>query len=1155
MKAFFKRVAELLGITWLWSLLLVLLIASAVWFAGPLLAVDDHRFWQGSTMRLLTISVLFLLWGLAMVFFSRRAVVPQNNPEVRQHKQLVEYEQKTMRARFREALHLLKTSKRYGERSGRWRNDLPWYLLIGSTGSGKTRLLESDGVQLTHDRGDPTSIRSAGGTRDCEWYFADEGVLVDTAGRYLSQAAGVVDGAGWSTLLELLKNRRRSRPLEGVLVALSVDTLLNGSEQELEILARQVHSRLQDIQLTLHVDLPVYLILTQADRWPGFSEFFDQLEGEGNDAVLGTRLACGRGGADIAEVRLGFEALLQRLSSELIQRLHHERNLERRGRMLDFPNQVAQVGERLCLFVELAFSAHRHQRVNTLRGFYLTSAGNCTARDAGAPMSEGQSKGPGSWETRSRFIQGLFSRVIFSGSDLAELDSIEQRRLRRRQRTLSLAALLVVGVTGLLWMRSYSVNHQHLEQVRDLAQQLLQPPSSVSDALVILPMLDNHLMATRVFPPRGQARLSEQVGLYQGDSSRPVLDKAYEQTLQRLLLAHVSEMLEEQVRANLGDRERLSDSLRAYLMLNLRERRDPGWLRDRVAGQWSLLHAGETGAQRRLNEHFERLLEQPFVQALNDELVAQARQVLRGESLASVVYRILRDQARNLEPYRFSQHLDPQGRVFAGIDQPIPGFYTQRYVRYFAGQGTRLVNTLVQENWVLGEGTDLSPMDLRRLMVELEQRYFSEYAEAWSEALGQVRLQDTDTARQGAEQLASLTSAQSPLLQLLQQVREHTRFPSAADRLDELAAGKPGPVMPLGQVTQVALGSTLAAISNESSDTARRALQRRFESLHQLLDEQHNPGIELTQALQALNQLHLQLATLSREGQPEQAAFDMVRQRMQGQQDALSDLRNVAMRLPLPLASWIDGLADSHWRRVLDDAYRHVNQRYQSEVYGFYTKAIKQRYPFDAHASSDVALDDFHEFFRPHGVMMRFFDGYLRPFVSGDAGRYRLRSLDGRSLPMSRALLDQWGKAQVIRRGFFADDRGPPHVRFTLAPYSLDSAVSRAIFRFGGQQMEYRHGPIVPMAFQWPTETEDGRSSLVLERGVERPLGIEKNTGLWSLFRLFDLMQSEPLSGRDVRVLKADLGGLHANYLLTSQSTSSPFDLAAWRTFRIPEQL
>ncbi|MFC6339991.1 type VI secretion system membrane subunit TssM [Pseudomonas sp. CCM 7891] len=1151
MKAFFKRAADFLGMTWLWSLLLVLSTTLAVWFFGPLLAVDDYRFWQGSVARLLTISTLFLLWGLAMVFVNRRGPTLQRDYELRPHQHLIIREQRTLRARFKVALHALRVSTRYGERSGRWRNDLPWFLLIGNTGSGKTCLLEAGGLQLALDRIDPSSTRSGSGTRDCEWYFADDGVLVDTAGRYLSLADGAVDAAGWSTLLGLLKGRRRFRPLDGVLVALSVDTLLNGSEQELEILARQVHSRLQGIQQSLHVQIPVYLILTQADRLPGFVEFFDRLEAEGHDAVLGERLVVGRGSADIAEVRRAFEALLQRLSSELIQRLHQERNTERRGRMLDFPHQVAQLGERLCLFVELAFSAHSYQSVNALRGFYLTSAGGNTLSDGGALLSGGQGQGSGAGDTRPRFIQGLLSRVVFSGADLAGLDSLEQHRLRPRQRMLALAALLVVGAAGLLWMRSYSVNHQHLEQVRELARHFL-PPSSVENALAILPSLDTHLAATRVFPPRGQASVSEQVGLYQGDSSRPVLDQAYEQALQRLLLSHVNVMLERQVRASLEDRELLSDSLRAYLMLNLRERRDPDWLKERVAGQWSLLHAGDTRVQRRLNEHFERLLEQPFAYPINNELVAQARQVLRGESLASVVYRVLREQARNLEPYRFSQHLDPRGRVFAGIDQPIPGFYTQRYVHYFAAQGSRLVNTIVQDNWVLGEGADLSPMDLRRLMVELEQRYFSEYAETWSEALGQVRLQDTDTARQGAEQLASLTSAHSPLLQLLQQVRENTRFSSAPEQVGGLAGSMPGPLTPL---PQAALGNALGVIAGESSDTARRALQRRFESLHQLLDDQQNPGTELTQALQALNQLHLQLAALSRVGQPEQAAFDMVKQRMHGQQDALSDLRNVAMRLPLPLASWVDGLADSHWRRVLDDAYRHLNQRYQSEVYGFYAKAIKQRYPFNAHASSDVALTDFHEFFKPQGVMARFFDSYLRPFVSGDAGRYRLRSLDGRTLPMSRALLDQLGKAKVIRRGFFADDQGLAQVRFTLAPYSLDSTVSRAIFRFGSQQMEYRHGPIVPMAFQWPTEAEDGRSSLVLERDAERAQGIEKNTGPWSLFRLFDLMQSESLSGRDVLVLKADLGGSRVNYLLTSQSTPSPFDLGTWRTFRIPEQL
>lgn len=88
-----------------------------------------------------------------------------------------------------------------------------------------------------------------------------------------------------------------------------------------------------------------------------------------------------------------------------------------------------------------------------------------------------------------------------------------------------------------------------------------------------------------------------------------------------------------------------------------------------------------------------------------------------------------------------------------------------------------------------------------------------------------------------------------------------------------------------------------------------------------------------------------------------------------------------------------------------------------------------------------------------------------------------------------------------------------------------------------------------------PTEAENGRSSLVLERGSERPLGLEKNAGAWSLFRLFDLMQSEASSGQDVLILKADLAGLRANYLLTSRRTPNPFQMTQWRTFRLPEQL
>ncbi|MBN0632019.1 hypothetical protein JTM32_37500, partial [Pseudomonas aeruginosa] len=97
---------------------------------------------------------------------------------------------------------------------------------------------------------------------------------------------------------------------------------------------------------------------------------------------------------------------------------------------------------------------------------------------------------------------------------------------------------------------------------------------------------------------------------------------------------------------------------------------------------------------------------------------------------------------------------------------------------------------------------------------------------------------------------------------------------------------------------------------------------------------------------------------------------------------------------------------------------------------------------------------------------------YMRPFVSGDPGSYRLRSVDGYSLPMSKVYLDQMGTAQVIRQSFFAENPAEPQVRFRLEPYTLDPGVSRAEFRFDGQSMEYRHGPIVPMSFKWPSDAD-----------------------------------------------------------------------------------
>lgn len=568
-------------------------------------------------------------------------------------------------------------------------------------------------------------------------------------------------------------------------------------------------------------------------------------------------------------------------------------------------------------------------------------------------------------------------------------------------------------------------------------------------------------------------------------------------------------------------------------------------------------------AQNGLLTHFERLLNESFAPyPLNDQLVAEARQVLRSESLANVVYRMLRDQARSLPDYRFSQHLGPQGALFNGSDYAIPGFYTQNgYQKFYVAQGSDLVREILRDNWVLGEGDSLSLKDLGRLMVEMEQLYFRDYANYWSEAVTQLALEPIAGAGQGAILLSGLSAANSPLLQLLIEVHDNTRFAGVADAASDaaevadalkVANGKLGKA---AKLASSAAEQAQAALAKNLPDTARKTLERRFEPLHRLLDDNAGASAELVPTLQALDALQLQLAGLAHASAPDQAAFELAKARMGGQRDAINQLRASAARLPQPVGNWLGLLAEESWTLVLNDAYHYLNQRYQSELYTFYKGSLRQRYPFSAHSESDVAIADFREFFKAHGVADGFFDRYLKPFVSGSAGQYQLRRVDGRGLPLSREFLAQMSNAQTIRRSFFAENPNEPQVRFKLEPYSLDSSLGRADFRFGSQQMEYRHGPIVQTAFIWPADADEGRTSLVVEELGGRRVGIEKNTGPWSLFRLLDLMQVDYHSGRDVLMLKANLGGRHANYLLHSQRSPNPFNIALLRDFKLPATL
>lgn len=1131
---------------WTWTLLVTVGLGSLVWTLGPLLAFAGHSPWASVSHRLATLCGLFLAWGLGMVLLQgwqqrqqRQRLATEAGQQDLLRAERIDDEAHELQSRARNARRTLHGAGLYRGRSQRWRRELPHYLLLGPEGAGKTSLLDFSGLDFPLNGEKSRLTRDVSGTRHCDWYFAEQGVLLDTAGRYLTQGDAPVDGSAWLTLLRLLRRQRRTRPLNGILVTLPVERLASGNEVELETLARQVRARLHDVARKLRVEVPVYLVLTQADRLPGFGAFFDGLSREESEQVLGTTFREAQNGTDTATLRQEFEELLRRLNSQVIPRIHQERDGQRRGQILDFPHQLGRLGDGLTLFVELAFSGNRYQRAAQLRGFYLTSTPALTQDLDAQTQGIGDQLGlpstllPQYRSGQPRFIRQLFSRVIFPEASLAGLDQREIRRLSWGQRSLYATALAGLALGAALWTASFGSNHERLERLRDLAQHGQQARSQLkagADARALLPLLDNAYAGTQVFPAAGATPLRERTALYQGDAVRPTTEAAYRQALQSYLLPRLKAQLEERIRGSLGDRERLIGHLRAYLMLQLPERRDARALRDWAAADWSQRYPGDALTQNSLDTHLARLLEQGFgAYPVDAQLVSQARQVLRSESLAAVVYRILRDQASGLPVYRLSQHLGPQALAFEGADYPIPGFYTrQGYQQTFSTQGLAVIRELAADNWVLGDGDGITGMDLRHLQVELEQLYFRDYANLWSEALARVTLQPVGDANQGALLLAGLTSANSPLLQLLLEVRNNTRLAAVAS--DATGQGDPLP------------------------DTARRSLQTRFENLHRLLDDQGTAVADLAPAMAALNDLQQQLAGLAHASAPEQAAFDLAKARMAGNRDALNGLRTAASRLPVPVNSWLGLLADDSWNLILAGAYDYLNDRYQSELLASYRNALDKRYPFKADSESDVSLADFREFFKAQGVADTFFDTYLKPFVIRSDNAYRLRAIDGHSLPLSREFLAQMGRTQQIRRGFFAENPAEPGIVFKLEPYSLDPSLTRADLSIGKDRLEYRHGPIVAATFRWP-QNDALRTTLVLEELGGRRVGLEQDGSAWSLFRLLDRLKLQQHSARDVMLVQADLDGRHAGYLLSSQRSPNPFDLATLRGFKLPERL
>ena len=342
-------------------------------------------------------------------------------------------ELETLRARFQQATAQLQKA-RFATADGTPREveELPWYVMIGAPGSGKTTALLNSGLRLPlYDTDGSASVPGVGGTRNCDWWFSDEAVLLDTAGRYTTQDSDrKADAAAWHGFLALLKQFRPQRPLNGALVTVSVLDLMLWSKAERARFAAHVRMRLSEMYAALDQRFPVYVLVTKTDLLAGFVEFFGDMDAHARAQVWGTTFDHEIDPALIEAPYAGdFAALEQRLAAEMLARLYEERDLQRRAAIYRFPQQFHAIGALVGEFLAQAFGTQVNHRPLQLRGVYFTSGtqeGNPIDRVLAAlARSFGLEHGAavvGRSSGKSYFITRLLREVVFPESGLAQVE-------------------------------------------------------------------------------------------------------------------------------------------------------------------------------------------------------------------------------------------------------------------------------------------------------------------------------------------------------------------------------------------------------------------------------------------------------------------------------------------------------------------------------------------------------------------------------------------------------------------------------------------------------------------------------------------------------------------------------------------------------------
>ncbi|EHX6248656.1 type VI secretion system membrane subunit TssM [Salmonella enterica subsp. enterica serovar Mikawasima] len=1126
-------------VNWSMSIIGISVLCLAIGFVTPLLALGDVHPFAPLWVRLTLIGFILLMYALYGLYrlwralrmdeqLLRRFLHPRGEEvpvagEIKADLRTVNHIV-TQAIRQLRQLRVDMPGWRKIFEGKRFLYELPWFMVVGSPGDGKTTALLNTGLQfpLAEQMEQTSRILTVpgGGTLHCDWWFTNEAVLIDTAGRYArhddgGEVSAAQRNAGeWQGFLGLLRKHRPGAPLNGVILTLRLDQGLDTRlQEEYDLKSRQ--------------------------RLYTFPREF---------AALG-------------------EPLLEAIEQIFLDSKFDATQLNNTLRGVFFTSaaqaQADAVADQLSIWQRFV------RALKTARG------------ESSASLPHALPDG-----NRSYFLHDLLTQFIFREAHLVEPNLQWAWRYRLLRLGGHLLVLVLAFLLWQGMQTSQQTNGDYLNEISARATRLDGEVKAYTGKPAMAPvpaLLDSarELSAWPELDPDAPP-LTWRYGLY---SVPPVTDSVaslYNRLLDQLLLPPLVKRMEYVLADAIArqDSKAAYDALRIYLLLNLDKDHEDKYNAAEIQS-WVVNDLGNSdsvagfGGRAAVLTHIEalfdgsRVVHSPYEK--NEALIRQARAFLDGHTSTERIYARALAAMESEAPQEFTLVRAvgaDAGTVFvrsngAPLDRGVPGIFTREgYRELFDKRLPEFVAAATaNDGWVMGrESTPKKLTDSLRSQIpgqeqsvarEVRRLYLTEYARRWQDFLDSIHSINS-AGEEGSFGLAydlqvlrTLASPDSPLMRLGKAVVEQTTLvppPDPQARQKQLAQRASGNA---GKVVQTA---KLFQDIHPEERLEKTLVDDRFAALREVIAGRTDGGqsgggtMQIASLLTMLNEYYTQLTI---------ADSALAAGTLPARITAADKLQLEAAKLPAPLKNILLDLTKQGTRKINAGTGDVLNTQMEAMMGDDCRDAIDGRYPF-ADSPQEVSAEDFNRIFASGGVLDAFWSKQLAPLADTASDPWRYKPTEG-NMTLQGPDLTPFQQAKQIRSVFFNSEGGKKFSwSMQISVVDMDPAITELVIDIDGQVLRYAHGPDRPLKVTWPGPRNGSMAEITASPRIRQDTSTLLTGGPWALFHLLDVGKVQETAVRGRQLVEYDFDGRRVVLEITAGRDFNPVSRELLQNFSCP---